>query len=520
MAKMTREDGKKPGPVAVLEPPSGPSNEEAAPPDDPETQTEAEETEESAAATPGRRGRPAAQDRTGFFATLSGYSQVEWERLMLYVYRIAPITDRLATGNRAKYIAKYGQPIDEDTLLKEHGSGTYRLTLNKVNDQGKHTTIGRYDADIENVKFPPVVPIGEWVDDPANKRWAWAKQKIDQAAQPAAPAQPASSGPKISELITAVRDLKELSKEAAPPPAPAPPDPVAQLKGTVEAVSSIVALAKPDKAEKPAEDPMMKFIVDRLAASEDRNSKLMDRLLDKQNAPVPAPAADPLRDLAMKMLEKRLDKMDEPAAESADARASRLNGTQELIVELGKVVAPVLEKALGLFTVIATAKAAAVPQPRRPHAQTVDATAIAPVQPGQPEPAPAAPETQEQPQPQEPPRQIDPKQAMLNFILSQVTPTMMDHLENGDGTSFAEWFCGMVIQIPNVPPPVNKLPGSEALKFAKQFGKQAIIDAYRGAPELWQQIAPSQQAEEHFSQFLDDFLAYDPDAPEEEEEDQ
>jgi hypothetical protein len=157
--------------------------------------------------------------------------------------------------------------------------------------------------------------------------------------------------------------------------------------------------------------------------------------------------------------------------------------------------------------------------PLRPHAahplpKTVDATtATAEPAPIQQEPASAA-----QPQPTELPASqsappMDPTKAVLNYVLRFATPTMLDHLENGDGTSFAQWLCETTIILPDIPPPVNKLPGHEALQFARSIGgRNQIIAAYKTAPALWQQIAPTPEAEHHFAAFLDDFLKYDPDA--------
>jgi hypothetical protein len=72
-----------------------------------------------------RAGRPGA----GFFPKLSAYPQHEWERMKIYIYRLAPITDRTAGGQPLKFLTIYQEAIDEYTVLRDHGSGKYRLIL-------------------------------------------------------------------------------------------------------------------------------------------------------------------------------------------------------------------------------------------------------------------------------------------------------------------------------------------------------------------------------------------------------
>lgn len=519
MAKITRSTPKKPGPVAVpdgpvaiLDPPEPAESTESAetaadPADDspepgPETETVVHEVADKMTLD-SRRGRGATKEGSvGFFPRLTKFSPAEWERTMLYVYRLAPITDRMATGNRAKYISKYGQPIDEETILKDHGSGSYRITLNQTDKDGRGICLDRIEIEIENVKYPPVVPIGEWVDDPRNKRWAWARTGANAPPSAHQPAPPA--GPTIGELIQGVKSLKELTKEAAPPPAPPAPDPAEQFAKNVESVSKIIEMAKPAPVPAPPapDNTMEKFLLTELTAERAANRELMGKLLDRANTPAAIPPPDPLKDLAMDLLKKRLEKLDEPtAAEAATERASRMSGNQELTVEIIKYLAPVAEKALTFFTMANTAQA---PPPRpaaaRP-APTPDAPAVEPPQQqATPTQTDAPPPTAEQ---------LDPRKAVLNFILSYVTPTLLSYLEAGDGEGFASWFCSSSIPIPKSHFPI---PGTEAHKFAKQLGRLAIMDAYKTNPDLYRQIAPNTEAEERFIRFLDEFLAYDPDA--------
>ena len=452
----------------------------------------------------------------GFFARLQKFQGAEWEKLKIYLYRLAPITDRTAGGNPVKFLTIYREAIDEEMVLKEWGSGRYRCLLNQAKEKGEAIPIDRVEFEIENINFPPKVPPGEWVDDPRNRRWAWANPNKDQSHQQQAngttviEAKPTP----IKELVDGVERLQRLASPAAPPPVAAP-DPVAQIKGTVDAMKGMAEMMKPPAPAAP-DNTLQTFLLAELTAERSTNRELMGKLLDRANAPAAAPPADPLRDLAMKMLEKRLEKMDEkPEAESAAERVSRMNGTQELIVELTKAVSPVLEKAMGLFTVMAASKQPPPAARPRPPA-TVD---VAPT--GTPTAEQPPQQTQEQPpqQPETPqPTMEQAQQQILNYVLGTATPTLQQYLDTSDGDSFATWFCDTTFSLPGVPPPFNRLSGVDALKFAKQTGKPAIIEAYKKAPALWQQIAPNSEAEEKFIRFLDEFLAYDPEAEAEEDD--
>lgn len=131
-----------------------------------------ESTEELESSTP-------KVSSVGFFEQISRFSNVEWEQHIIYVYRLAPITDRTA-GGTTKYVQKYASRFDQETLKADLGSGRYRLQLNRYGDKGQSKTVRTFEIDIEDMNFPPKVPPGEWLDDPRNKRWAWARKKEEQ----------------------------------------------------------------------------------------------------------------------------------------------------------------------------------------------------------------------------------------------------------------------------------------------------------------------------------------------------
>src|SRR5208283_4215532 len=90
----------------------------------------------------GRRGRfskkeppPVINSETGqtvlpFFKRLQKIAKEDWgPRYTLYLYRKEPITDRLRSGD-FKYLRVYSEPITEDQIMVEFGSGKYKGTLN------------------------------------------------------------------------------------------------------------------------------------------------------------------------------------------------------------------------------------------------------------------------------------------------------------------------------------------------------------------------------------------------------
>ncbi len=214
----------------------------------------AESTEEQESSTP-------KLSSIGFFEQLSRFNNVEWEQHIIYVYRLAPITDRTA-GGTTKYVQKYASRFDQETLKADLGSGRYRLQLNRYGDKGQSKTVRTFEIDIEDMNFPPKVPPGEWLDDPRNKRWAWARNKQD--------AIPAGGDPWTPERIT--RMVKELRPDVTQPQ-----DQMSITKAVLDAVKEtraelgaannpasmitllkeLILIAKPAETDKPAvADPL------------------------------------------------------------------------------------------------------------------------------------------------------------------------------------------------------------------------------------------------------------------------
>ena len=103
-------------------------------------------------------------------------SKADWgARANIYLYRVEPMIDRTRSGEN-KFVNVYAEPVSEDRVMADYGSGRYKLILN-FRKPGAETgdLIDSMYMDILNMKYPPKIPLGEWVDDPRNKKWAWAK---------------------------------------------------------------------------------------------------------------------------------------------------------------------------------------------------------------------------------------------------------------------------------------------------------------------------------------------------------
>jgi hypothetical protein len=149
------------------------------------------------------RGRPpnprvATEDepeRQPFFAWIKSFPPTEWQELLyMYLYRCEPFTDRKQTGNH-NYIRKYSEPIEEEDVKVQFGSGRYKLMLIRFNPQTeKYERVETHYFSIMDAAFPPKIPLGEWVDDDRNKDWAWCRPQLEAEAAKAKTNAPVGAG--------------------------------------------------------------------------------------------------------------------------------------------------------------------------------------------------------------------------------------------------------------------------------------------------------------------------------------
>ena len=313
------------------------------------TQEPAESTErdqplpKSNTRKPGRPGKNSpTEDSHSFFETVGKVHRDDWgTRYFLYVYRLEPVIDR-TRGGEPKYIMQYTEAVNEDRLLADHGSGRYKLILNFRKpgvDRGDEIDTG-YVA-LLNMNYPPKIAPGEWVDDPRNKQWAWAKAAFPK--DPGAAAAGIANDPlKALEAVSRIR--KDLADEMKPNAGDTPEQRMLLLATIVEKLAP--RASSPDETMKniasimtalrPPEDKLSAFLLE-------QHSDLMKEFLKaKQESDRPnnglgvvKEIVTGLRDLMPQVRELI------PGAEGHGTR-SRLNGWQEFAVAMGPTVASVL----------------------------------------------------------------------------------------------------------------------------------------------------------------------------------
>lgn len=297
MAKVVRARAK----VKSIRPTEQPDNATGTAVMEPETPFdgpgEAAQAEPAPSPAP-RRGKPAAgapPKLLTFFQKLAGIAPEDWgTRAKVRVYRLAPIIDRLR-GSDTKFVTAYEEMVDENRIKHDWGSGRYRLYLNfKMPTEGEKE-LDSVEIDIMDMKYPPNIPPGEWVNDSRNKQWEWARATFPAApaAAVAAAQQPATNG--VHDFVEVLRATNEMRREiredmapAAPPPTVAPA--VAPASDPFDVVAKIMAMR--------TNDPMVALLMARMEAQDraaeaarQREYELQRELRQSQTAPAATAAA-------------------------------------------------------------------------------------------------------------------------------------------------------------------------------------------------------------------------------------
>jgi hypothetical protein len=213
------------------------------------------------------------------------------------VYRLAPIYDSTNVGSKKKYIMIYlaAPAPDEERIKRDCGSGRYRLYLNgKTSGTHKEAELAAVEIDILDPAFPPNLPVGDWLDEPKNRDWQWAKPLLEarqvKALQANSPP-PASPGVNMMDAMEMVGQLQdraeERAKERMDNNRPQTWDPAQQLATVVTAAKDIAGALKATP-----ENPIPAFISEQMTAmrteiadARRRSDALMDKLLDMARAP-------------------------------------------------------------------------------------------------------------------------------------------------------------------------------------------------------------------------------------------
>lgn len=430
-----------------------------------------------------------------FFVLLSEIPDAEWPKSLVYVWRRDPFTDNTNGGREPKYIDVINRAVSELNIKEEHGSGTYKLQLNTNDKYVSHTILT-----IEDPKFPPHVPPGDWFQHPRNKKWLTWKPLVEKwwtenLKQLAGVVPASSNGEALQELTRLVSQLANnprpnesdglskvlitwaLQQTADERKAGRDSDSPGKIAELIRAVKDLMPPpAPPPVAAEKKDDPMMAFVLAQLTRLQESNDRLVAKMLEQKTD-----QANPLSQVeTMAKLISTVSGIVQPAA------------PKEPWVEVVENLGPGLVAAADKF---ATGMAIRNAMPRPPQPQ----------QPLQPQP-----QAPPQPQPQIIPAQAEPvtnpaePPAMDNqelSILFQVAALAANALNLGmDGEQFADQIC-------------YKFGQAVYDQFIANVPKESLLDKFKQVPEAWQLLQPFEPV---LPSFIDSFYAY---AEAEEEED-
>lgn len=438
---------------------------------------------------------PAMQNQRTFFEKLREIATADWgPRANIHLYRLEPYTDRLRSGN-VVYVMKYSEPIDEERILADHGSGKYRamLTFRKPSaEQGDE--VDRIEFELLNTKFPPRVPKGEWVDDPRNKKWAWARNFFEQdqgQPQPSQGSTMVESMRVVNEINTAAEKRNNFAEtvKAVKELLPAPPAPQAENA----LLAGVVALLT-----KQMEGNGI-LLAGVLTSAQNEAKNLRDEM--RQMREGPASKTSPLDTLKagltvikenMPVIERFLPGLKDGVAGLTGGR-SKMGGWQEFLVQFGQpiisdIINSPVTNALGQLIIMKAAQSAQQPangtgiQPMA--AQQVNGAAALH--------APRGP-------------------ANLVEFFNLVWPSMLRYLKEGwTGDEFAAWLWD------GFGSPYNNV---DWLGQSKIAGAINLVNAFKSSP-FWSQIAVLPNGELVFGNFVTAFVAWNPPTEADEAEDE
>ena len=426
-----------------------------------------------------KKGRPpVATDRmpliARFFDRMHAIPSGDWlgkgGRAVVKVYRQEPISDRAQIG-QGKMIQSYGDgPVDEQQIKENHGSGKYLLYLNYQEPAHKQASaIDSLSIEILDPQFPPKMYEAEWLEDPRNKRWEWARPFLMKPPAPPTPPTPPSSIDSMVGAFEVFNKIEETATNRAKQNLPAPPATPAQPA----ADPMVTALALAEKLLTiRADNPMVTMMSEQLTSmrtelqeQRKRADDLLEKLATKTKEDAPKTDAPTI----IKTFFDGFKELREQAAEILPAgRGRALPWWQEtLIPSVLRVVEPIAA------TIAQNAMAqASQPAPGQRPAQVIQQTPAAAAQP--------------------------PHEDFGSF-LDRLTPNMLHFLreyeDESAGGEFAAWFHDGYSQAPR------------AIEMIKASGGVPALMAWYRTSKHWPVIGP---IEAQFTRFLTDAVNWKP----------
>lgn len=459
-------------PTAVLDPSTDPATPfDAAPPPEPE--------------------KPRKTPKTlTFFQRLASIDRGDWtgERAKVKLYRLAPLINRLA-GSEHKFVAIYYEPITEEKLKVDHGSGRYRLYLNYKNAGIKEEKeLDMVELDILDPAYPPKIPPGEWLDDPRNKQWAWARP-AGAGQQPGQPTGAEGTLAAFNTFLNIQDRVQERMTPAEDAKTATPVDPwsAAEKILNMRSENPMVAILQQQMKDAAAATEAERARAFTAAeAARDREFKLQEKLMEaKTSAPQPKSLFDQIGELVGPETVKKFigDIFSGKGPGEAITRSSRVTGLEVARDITTKLIDSDILSGIGQWLAAKAQQNAAM---SNPAATTMNGTAV---QNGVQQP----------------------EQDFNAFLRDVLNPALLRHYTQGfSGADFAGWlydgYPDRVAQLQNFTHPLA--PGLK--------GAPVIIAGYKRTAHMWPAL--SVRGEEAFTQFVNDFCAWKPESTQDAQE--
>jgi len=405
-----------------------------------------------------------------FWLQISNYSLDEWNHLTAYLYRVAPRIDRKSNGKPIN-LGAYSIPFTREDIMKEHGSGVYRIDLCALEPAGsKSHRIAREVFTIINPKFPPVVPVGDWVDDRINDMWKWGI--------PGAQTQMNGNYPPGFDMDKMYNKAFEFAEKLAPKPT--------DNTGQNELLIKLIDVATKQPTPPPPPPPPDTSGIDRLLNMllEDRKAdrERLDRMQERLNAPVA-----PQKSIIEQFIEIRPQ-----IKELVDAFATK-TGKTDIWAELAKEgigqIPDLIE--LGRDFVKRGDKPAAPAFQPRPQIAAPPTAATSNTQPAAPADMPIKSVEQ---------MTEDEKRQYVDHLWNKYGPHLLgissklveEYKVQDQGYSFRDWYCEMY----------GKLRWAD---LKRDLPPELITNMYHAHPQLREELAPPARLTLFLVQFFTPF---------------
>jgi hypothetical protein len=425
---------------------------------------------------------------------LDAVPKANWgTKLICYAHRTKPLID-LGSGKPVA-IEIIAHPFDLTYILKTHGSGGYRFDVSVIPEDGsKQHRIKQFYETVFDMRFPPRIPFGTWLDDARNKDWEWARPALLEEAQRATAAAPAAEQQSPAQTLVDYLDVATKVKE---------------LSGGNEnpGIASLVfkMLESSQEALRAYQDPTkqaatLKSMIELFGGGqkkEDSSLLLILELMKEQNRDL----REELKAMRAQTPTNPLDGV-KPVLEllstlgvnlGGGGGGGRVNTADTVVSTVGDVLSKVIDKASDLAPQIVGAyqhgknvelqiAREGLKTGKKPwEFQPATTTTPAPAGPPPPAPAPVS----------EGPMTYQTLFVKYQALFNEVYPRLIDCFNNETGDDFRDWL-------------IDRKGGDLWAAFKKDATPELLTQMTQAHPGLKPQWQPEDKVLIFFSQMMDD----------------